>query len=227
MKYLSKRFTGKYGIFKFIFLTLLVLFGSVPASYSIFIRGADKSVLYIITIAYLLAGLLFFLVFYREFKISGGFFYNFRIVLISIIGIYFLSFLLDLFFGQNMKNPENQEVIESMLRLNFSPALISHIVFFGPVVEEYTFREYLAGLFRKIFKGEDRDYKDFLALIMANILFSLAHMPTDIYSFLVYFSIGFVLVMVRFLTNNLKISAFVHIFWNFLSSLILYYAIWF
>ena len=44
MKYLSKRFTGKYGIFKFIFLTLLVLFGSVPASYSIFIRGADKSV---------------------------------------------------------------------------------------------------------------------------------------------------------------------------------------
>ncbi|MDU7143637.1 MAG: CPBP family intramembrane glutamic endopeptidase, partial [Anaerococcus vaginalis] len=128
-------------------------------------------------------------------------------------------------FGENISNPQNQEAIESMLRRNFSPAILAHIVFLGPLVEEYTFREYLPGVFRNIFKRRDQDFKDFFALILANVCFSLAHLPTDIYSFLVYFSIGFVLVMVRFLTNNLKLSAFVHICWNLLSSVILYYAI--
>lgn len=176
MKYLSKRFTGNYGIIKFVFLLLLTLFGALPASYSILIRGVDKSLLYIITAAYLLVAFLFFLIFYRKFELSGGFFANLKLILISLVAIYILSFLIELAFGDNISNPQNQEAIESMLRRNFSPAL-------------------------------------------------LAHLPTDIYSFLVYFSIGFVLVMVRFLTNNLKLSAFVHICWNLLSSVILYYAI--
>ena len=225
MKYLSKRFTGKYGFFKFIFLLLLMFLGPVPASYSILIRGVDKSVLYIMTGAYLLVAFLFFLIFYRRFKFSGGFLHNLMVLVVSILAIYGLSFLLDLIFGSNLTNPQNQETIESMLRLNFSPALIAYIVFLGPLVEEYTFREYLPGVFRKIFKRRDQDVKDIIALIMANILFSLAHMPTDIYSFLVYFSIGFVLVLVRFFTNNLKLSGLVHIFWNLLSTLILYFAL--
>ncbi|MBS5989447.1 CPBP family intramembrane glutamic endopeptidase [Anaerococcus hydrogenalis] len=225
MKYLSKRFTGKYGFFKFIFLLLLMFLGPVPASYSILIRGVDKSVLYIMTGVYLLVAFLFFLIFYRRFKFSGGFSKNLMVLVVSIFAIYGLSFLLDLIFGSNLTNPQNQETIESMLRLNFSPALIAYIVFLGPLVEEYTFREYLPGVFRKIFKRRDQDIKDIIALIMANVLFSLAHMPTDIYSFLVYFSIGFVLVLVRFFTNNLKLSALVHIFWNLLSTLILYFTL--
>ncbi|MFQ7348650.1 MAG: lysostaphin resistance A-like protein [Anaerococcus vaginalis] len=225
MKYLSKRFTGNYGIIKFIFLLLLTLFGALPASYSILIRGVDKSLLYIMTGAYLLAAFLFFLIFYRKFELSGGFFANLKVILISLVAIYALSFLIELAFGRNISNPQNQEAIESMLRRNFSPALLAHIVFLGPIVEEYTFREYLPGVFRNIFKRRDQDFKDFFALILGNVCFSLAHLPTDIYSFLVYFSIGFVLVMVRFLTNNLKMSAFVHICWNLLSSVILYYAI--
>ena len=225
MKYLSKRFTGRYGFFKFIFLLLLMFLGPVPASYSILIRGVDKSVLYIMTGAYLLVAFLFFLIFYRRFKFSGEFFQNLMVLVFSILAIYGLSFLLDLIFGSNLTNPQNQETIESMLRLNFSPALIAYIVFLGPLLEEYTFREYLPGVFRKIFKRRDQDVKDIIALIMANILFSLAHMPTDIYSFLVYFSIGFVLVLVRFFTNNLKLSGLVHIFWNLLSTLILYFAL--
>lgn len=225
MKYLSKRFTGKYGFFKFIFLLLLMFLGPVPASYSILIRGVDKSVLYIMTGVYLLVAFLFFLIFYRRFKFSGGFSKNLMVLVVSIFAIYGLSFLLDLIFGSNLTNPQNQETIESMLRLNFSPALIAYIVFLGPLVEEYTFREYLPGVFRKIFKRRDQDIKDIIALIMANVLFSLAHMPTDIYSFLVYFSIGFVLVLVRFFTNNLKLSALVHIFWNLLSSILLYFAL--
>lgn len=225
MKYLSKRFTGKYGIFKFIFLLLLMFFGSIPASYSILIRGVDKTVLYIMTGAYILVALIFFLIFYRRFKFSGGFFYNLRIVLISLVGIYGLSFLLDLIFGSNLTNPQNQETIESMLKMNFSPALISYIVLLGPLVEEYTFREYLPGVFRKIFRRRDQDIKDILALILANIIFSLLHMPGDIYSFLVYFSIGLVLVLVRFFANNLKLSALVHILWNLISTVILYFAL--
>ena len=199
--------------------------GPVPASYSILIRGVDKSVLYIMTGVYLLVAFLFFLIFYRRFKFSGGFSKNLMVLVVSIFAIYGLSFLLDLIFGSNLTNPQNQETIESMLRLNFSPALIAYIVFLGPLVEEYTFREYLPGVFRKIFKRRDQDIKDIIALIMANVLFSLAHMPTDIYSFLVYFSIGFVLVLVRFFTNNLKLSALVHIFWNLLSTLILYFTL--
>lgn len=225
MKYLSKRFNGKYGFFKFLILLILIILGPVPASYSILIMGVDKSVLYIMTAAYVLVAFLFFLIFYRRFKFSGGFFENLRVVILALAGIYILSFLIEFAFGENITNPENQETIESMLRMNFSPALIAHIVLLGPIVEEYTFREYLPGVFRNIFKRRDQDIKDFLALIMANVLFSLAHMPTDIYSFLVYFSIGFVLVLVRFFTNNLKLSALVHIFWNLLSSLLLYFAI--
>ncbi|MDU7142461.1 MAG: CPBP family intramembrane glutamate endopeptidase, partial [Anaerococcus vaginalis] len=115
MKYLSKRFTGNYGIIKFIFLLLLTLFGALPASYSILIRGVDKSLLYIMTGSYLLAAFLFFLIFYRKFEFSGGFFANLKVILISLAAIYALSFLIELAFGENISNPQNQEAIESML----------------------------------------------------------------------------------------------------------------
>lgn len=225
MRYLSKRFKGEYGILRLIFLFLLILFGSAPATISLVRPDIDTKYLYIIAGGYALFSLIFFLIFYRNDSMGRSFKDSLKIVFLSIISIYILSFLLDLIFKGKATTSQNQEAIESMLKVSFSPALVAHMVLLAPVVEEYTFREVLPGLFRKIFSRREEGLKDFLSLIFANIVFSLLHTPTDLYSFLTYFSIGFVLVMVRHFTNSLKLSALVHMTWNLLSVIILYFVL--
>jgi len=225
MRYLSKRFKGEYGILRLIFLLFIILFGSVPATISLVRPDIDQKYLYMIAGGYAVFSLVFFLIFYRNDSVGRSFKDSLKIVVLSIISIYVLSFALDFIFGPKASTSQNQEAIESMLKVSFSPALVAHMVLLAPVVEEYTFREVLPGLFRKIFSRRQDGIKDFLSLIFANIIFSLLHTPTDLYSFLTYFSIGFVLVMVRHFTNSLKLSALVHLVWNLLSVIILYFVL--
>lgn len=224
MKYLSKRFTGNYGIFRFILLILLVLFGSVPAVLTIFENYGDNFS-YLVAGGYLLVALIFYLIFFARRWENLSFTKTIIVALVGIGVMFLLSYLVDLAFGFKAETSQNQEAIENMLKVSFSPALIAYMVILGPLLEEFTFREYLPGLLRRLFKRRDQDIKDIISLLLANIVFTLMHTPTDLYSFLAYFSIGLVLVLVRFFTNSLKLSGLVHILWNLISVVILYFAI--
>lgn len=224
MKYLSKRFIGKYRIIGLILLILLILFGSTPAITSI-MMGMSRDIVFIITVGYALFTLIFYLIFYRRHQNKMGVLNTLKVLVVGFVSILTLSYLLGLIFGSNASISQNQEAIENMLALNFSPALIAYMVLLAPAVEEYTFREYLPGIIRKIFKKTDQNLRDIISLILANIVFALMHIPTDLYSFLVYFSLGFVLVMVRYLTNSLRLSAYLHSLWNLTSVVILYFAL--
>lgn len=223
MKYLSKRFTRNYAIFRFILLLLLILFGTTPAVMTIF-GGYGKDVSYMVAGGYVLFALIFYLIFFNRRDENLSLRKTLIVVIIGIGAMFLLSYLVDLAFGFKAETSQNQEAIEMMLKVSFSPALIAYMVVLGPLIEEFTFREYLPGLLRRIFKRRDQDFKDIISLILANVVFTLMHTPTDLYSFLAYFSIGLVLVLIRHFTNSLKLSGLVHMLWNFLSVVLLYFA---
>lgn len=223
MKYLSKRFTRNYKIYRFILILLLSLLGSIPAVYSVYSDFNERGV-YIIAGGYVLFALVFFILFYKK-RIGLSFTKTIFLIVGGLISMFILSFLIDFLLGSGVETSKNQETIEALLSKKFSLALVADMVLFAPIVEEFAFREYLPGLLRRLFKRRDQDIKDLVSLIIADVVFSLMHTPTDLYSFLVYFGIGLVLALVRYFSNSLRLSFLVHATWNFISVVILYFAL--
>ena len=83
MRYLSKRFKGEYGILRLIFLFLLILFGSAPATISLVRPDIDTKYLYIIAGGYALFSLIFFLIFYRNDSMGRSFKDSLKIVFLN------------------------------------------------------------------------------------------------------------------------------------------------
>lgn len=220
----SKRFRGRYTFFGLILLTLLILFETTPAAFTI-VGTWDYKINFLITVGYIIFSLAFYQIFYRKQWSNKSLPEVLKVLIKGFISILILSFLLDLIFGSKVSVSKNQKIIEDMLQISFSPAFVMSIVLLAPIVEEYGFREYLPGILHRLFNKKNSRLMDFIFLLFSNVIFSLMHMPTDLYSFLSYFNIGLVLVWVRFTTNSLKMSAYLHSLWNFSSVVILYFLI--
>ena len=218
----NKRFIGKYGLKRLLLLGILTIFGSFPATINYIFPEINDKIKYLVAVIYIIGAILIYKNLYKNFKLPKSFMENFLVVLTSIILIFIYNTIIDFVSGGFYDTPDNQAFIEQMLDVSFSINLLSYLVVFAPILEEYTFREFLPGLLRKIIRIKNSNRADLACLILANVLFALAHGPKNTYDFSTYFFLGLSLVIIRYKTNNLKLSAISHITWNFISVLILY-----
>ncbi|MFU2416973.1 lysostaphin resistance A-like protein [Peptacetobacter sp. AB800] len=81
-------------------------------------------------------------------------------------------------------------------------------IIFGPIIEEYIFRYIIIGNLGKMSK---------ISMIISSILFSLAHMSTNILHWMIYFFMGMVLAIIYKKTEKIETSMLVHILNNFIA----------
>ena len=81
-------------------------------------------------------------------------------------------------------------------------------IIFGPIIEEYIFRYIIIGNLGKMSK---------ISMIISSILFSLAHMSTNILHWMIYFLMGMVLAIIYKKTEKIETSMLVHILNNFIA----------
>lgn len=127
--------------------------------------------------------------------------------LIAEIG---LNLLNQQFFGQSQT--ANNQAILSLLtsdRWIFYLLMFSGIIL-SPIVEELLFRGYLINAF---FKPQ----QTWLPIIFSGVVFSLAHLSTNIVSFLIYAVLGMILATIYRRTENLCTSIGLHMLNNLLA----------
>ncbi len=133
-------------------------------------------------------------------------------VLIFVTGI--ISYIMS---SQGIENTENQQLLESFISDQTSTlGLISYgfvIVILAPFIEEL--------VFRGIFTSRVLPEFPWLAGIISSILFALMHIPTDIWSFLLYFSMSLILHVSYLRRGQLKDSIALHLINNGVSYLLM------
>ncbi|EHJ52585.1 CPBP family intramembrane glutamic endopeptidase [Streptococcus macacae] len=133
-----------------------------------------------------------------------------KIAVLGILTLFVVRFIGVMILILEGKTTTNNQ--ENVLKLfDSSPLLLLFvmIVIMAPLTEEIIFRGLIPKLFSKRFEG--------LGFGLGTLLFSLAHSPTDIGSFVIYAGMGAVLAVICYRTKHLEYSIWVHALNNGLS----------
>ncbi|WEN69567.1 type II CAAX endopeptidase family protein [Staphylococcus sp. NRL 16/872] len=124
------------------------------------------------------------------------------IVILSVVICQAMYYL----FTLPISTTSNQQDINSVLaRLPFINKLLSTAIL-SPIIEEVVFRGLLIkGLFRGI---------PIIGAVLSVILFGAAHIPTNIWEWLIYGGYGFVFVTAYLKTKRLEVPMIIHILHN-------------
>lgn len=136
--------------------------------------------------------------------------------LLAIVGLLFGNVLLHSFLnavGWGIETTANQEAILSLVGNYPAVLLFVQSVLVAPLLEEIVFR----GILGELLFG-----KTVWAYILPAILFSLAHRPTDMGSFLVYAWPGFFFYMLYRQTGRLEVPVLAHTIMNGLAFAVAY-----
>ncbi|RDX00663.1 CPBP family intramembrane glutamic endopeptidase [Listeria kieliensis] len=137
---------------------------------------------------------------------------NFIVISLGTLIISNLLEILITYLDPNF-NTANQAGIEDMVSSASPLVVFVAVVILAPITEEVVFR----GLIMKIIFWK---YPK-IGFAVSTLLFTLAHLPTDIPSFLVYFVMAFGLCLVYYKTKRIEASILLH----FINNLIGYFFI--
>lgn len=138
---------------------------------------------------------------------------NAVVVLITFVALIGLSILENWLIPVNTLN---QSVINNTLvRIPVFMAIMTLIV--APIVEELLFRKLLFNASTAVFNNK---LSQAIAVLVSTVVFSFAHAPTNLRSFIVYASAGLVLALGYLKGNGLKTTLPVHFLNNLFSYLI-------
>lgn len=119
-------------------------------------------------------------------------------------------------FGLEIPKNENQEIIVKMVRTNKIPMFLA-IVVFGPITEEFFFRQLL-------FAHLGKKTNFIVSFFISSFLFAGAHLIASIggninelLTLPVYLTMGFAFATVYWLTRNIYASILFHMIWNSVS----------
>ncbi len=142
--------------------------------------------------------------------------------LLKTFGFYFLiifvtGIISSIMSSQGIENTENQQLLESFIYDQTSTlGLISYgfvIVVLAPFIEEL--------VFRGIFTSRVLPEFPWLAGIISSVIFALMHIPTEIWSFSLYFGISLILHVSYLRRGQLKDSIALHLINNGISYLLI------
>ena len=111
-----------------------------------------------------------------------------------------------LFKGIEIKN---QITLEKLMQNSNIVVVFLSIVVLGPIFEELMFRVVVLNLFGRRWR--------LLGLLVSTLAFTLVHTPTNLPSFIIYFTMGFGLGLIYYLTDNIELAIFVHMANNFIA----------
>lgn len=131
---------------------------------------------------------------------------KFFLLALGFLGLLILNTLLSHFTGNN----ENQNTLVSYIA-NESILPLTLFIAQASIIEEMIYRVACFDIFEN----------KYIAIAFSSIIFSLAHSPTDIGTFLLYISMGVTLGIVK-IKGGVNISMALHLLWNtFVLALIL------
>lgn len=118
--------------------------------------------------------------------------------------LYVIYFLIETFFP--FENSNNQNTIIQMAQ---QVPLITGVmvVFSAPIVEELFFRGFLA---KYLFAHQDATWKSVLYVLVSGTIFSLAHGPSTIPQFLLYFSMGAIFALAYLARKDIRYPMAIH-----------------
>lgn len=122
---------------------------------------------------------------------------RFFLLALGFLGLLISNTLLSHFTGNN----ENQNTLVSYIT-NESILPLTLFIAQASIIEEMIYRVAWFGIFEN----------KYLAVSFSSILFSLAHSPADSGNFILYFSMGIILAIVRL--TSVKTSMALHLIWN-------------
>lgn len=136
----------------------------------------------------------------------GGF------ILFSFVCMFGIGYLFNI-----SDSSENQRIVESLVSMDVFSMLVS-IVFIAPLIEEYIFRNLFFQWFFDLFDIKDEKTTTIYSVVLiayTSSLFAFLH-ETTITSphFLIYFTMGAGLGLVRAKSKKLEYSVLTHMTWN-------------
>lgn len=152
----------------------------------------------------------------RKIKITG---FDLLLILssyfIMIGAAYFLDVIFS-FFEFSMATPENQKLVEEMLRTNPIQMIVSAVIL-APIKEEWITRKLIIG---SIFKNFP-----FIGLLVSSFGFGLLHMIAgfSIYALIQYSLAGLVFGLIYLKTRRIEVCILAHFLNNFISVVAFYF----
>lgn len=137
---------------------------------------------------------------------------NYREIVLSIIAGICLVFAVKFLFSQVIPNDtKNQIIAENMLKNLSLSAKIFYVGILVSVTEELVFR---FGFMNVLFKNNR-----FIGLLISSIVFGLTHNVNDLWSGLLYVSVGLIFGFTYFYTDRLEVPIIIHIVNNIIGIL--------
>ncbi|MDR1473857.1 MAG: CPBP family intramembrane metalloprotease [Lactobacillales bacterium] len=150
-------------------------------------------------------------------KFYFGFFNIKTIKTIKIILLALFCMFIVVILGSMLSHgntTENDKILQEMNRVMPKIVMFFMAVVNAPVMEEITFRGIIMG---KLLKN-----LPWLSLILSSLLFGLAHIPSDLGSWVSYGGMGLILGLVYMRTKRLEVNICVHFLWNLFAAIMMF-----